>query len=167
MDLTEKQWLAVEPHFPKAERSRPGAKGGRPWREPRDVLNGILWVLRTGAPWADMPRRYPPYQTCHRRFQRWVKMKLMPKILAVLYKDLRQRGGVEDVEGFIDGTYVSAKKGGPTLEDLVRARPPRSWRSQTAMVFHSLSLLQREADSTVCSPTELSILLSWRNSLLD
>ena len=69
MDLTEKQWLAVEPYFPEVERSGAGTKGGRPWRPTRDVLNGVLWVLRTGAPWADLPRRYPPYQTCHRRFQ--------------------------------------------------------------------------------------------------
>src|SRR4051812_18425407 len=36
---------------------------GRPWRDPRDVLNGILWILRTGAPWKDLPNRYPSYQT--------------------------------------------------------------------------------------------------------
>ena len=94
-------------------------------------------------------------------------MGLLPKILAALYKDLRGRGGVEDVEGFIDGTYVSAKKGGPALVVVARARPPRSWRSQTAMVFHSLSLLQMDPDTTVCSPTELSTLLTWRNFLHD
>jgi len=38
---------------------------------PLAVLNGILWVLRTGAPWHDLPERYPSYQTCHRRFQQW------------------------------------------------------------------------------------------------
>lgn len=37
-----------------------------------EVLNGVLWVLRTGAPWRDLPGRYPSYQTCHMRFQRWV-----------------------------------------------------------------------------------------------
>ena len=167
MDLTEKQWAAVEPYFPEEERRRPGPQGGRPWRDPRDVLNAVLWILRTGAPWSDLPRRYPPYQTCHRRFQRWVEMGLMPKILAALYKDLRGRGGVEDVEGFIDGTYVPAKKGGPAWVEAALARPPRSWRSQTAMVFHSLSLLQMEPDTTVCSPTELSTLLTWTSYLHD
>jgi transposase len=43
---------------------------GRPWRQAREVLDGVLWVLRTGAPWRDLPERYPSYQTCHRRFQR-------------------------------------------------------------------------------------------------
>ena len=165
MDLTEQQWAHVEHLFPEEERCKPGPQGGRPWRDPRDVLNGVLWVLRTGAPWADLPRRYPPYQTCHRRFQRWVEMDLMPKILAALYEDLRGRGGVEDVEGFIDGTYVPAKKGGPASGSAELGTPRRSWRSQTAMVFHSLSLLQRDPDTTVCSPIELSTLLSWRRFL--
>ena len=162
MDLTEKQWEALEPHFPEEERNRPGPRGGRPWRDPRDVFNAVLWVLRTGAPWADLPRRYPPYQTCHRRFQRWIEIGLLPKLLAVLRRDLEERGGIEDVEGFIDGTYVPAKKGGTSSGSAVPAMQRRSWHSQTAMVFHSLSLLQRDPDTTVCSPSELSTLLSWK-----
>lgn len=67
MDLTEPQWAVLGPLLPKP-RLRTDRRG-RPWRDPRDVLNGLLWVLRTGAPWADLPERYPPYQTCHRRFQ--------------------------------------------------------------------------------------------------
>lgn len=167
MDLTEEQWRAIEPCFPSNERRAPGRKGGRPWRSPRDVLNGVLWVLRTGAPWADLPGRYPPYQTCHRRFQRWVEKGVLPKVLVALRRDLEQRGGVEDVEGFIDGTYVPAKKGGPASAGAAPATRPRSWQWQTAMVFHSLLVLQEETDSTVCSPSQLSTLLSWRNSRPD
>ena len=66
MDLTEAQWKRLAPLLPKPRR-RPDGRG-RPWRDPRDVLNGVLWVMRTGAPWHDLPDRYPPYQTCHRRF---------------------------------------------------------------------------------------------------
>lgn len=161
MDLTEAQWDAIKHRFPANEFKAPGKKGGRPFQDPRDVLNGVLWVLRTGAPWADMPRRYPPFQTCHRRFQTWVKKRTMPKLLAALRKDLEERGGIEDVEGFIDGTYVPAKKGGPKSANAGQEMPQRSWRWQTAMVFHSLSLLQMEADTTCLSPTELSTLLSW------
>lgn len=68
MDLTDEQWEVLEPLIPNPPRRADGR--GRPWRDSRDVLNGILWVLRTGAPWHDLPERYPPYQTCHRRFQR-------------------------------------------------------------------------------------------------
>jgi transposase len=67
MDLTDEQWDLLEPLIPQPPRRKDGR--GRPWRDPRDVLNGILWILRTGAPWKDLPERYPPYQTCHRRFQ--------------------------------------------------------------------------------------------------
>ena len=63
MDRTDRQWAINEPLF--EEKGRPDGRG-RPWREARAVLNGVLWVLRTGAPWHDLPDRYPAYQTCHR-----------------------------------------------------------------------------------------------------
>jgi transposase len=76
------------------------------------VLDGVLWVLRTGAPWHDLPERYPPYQTCHRRFQGWVRAGTLARMLAALCEDLRKRGGLDLSECFIDGTFVGAKKGG-------------------------------------------------------
>lgn len=167
MDLTEQQWLAIERFIPAAERRAPSEKGGRPWRPARDVLNGILWVLRTGAPWGDLPRRYPTYQTCHRRFQTWIRKGVLPKVLAALRRDLEKRGGIEDVEGFIDGTYVPAKKGGPASGSAAPETRQRSWRLQTAMVYRSLSILMQETDSTVCSPSELSTLLSYKSCRLD
>ena len=166
MDLTEAQWTLLRPLLPREETST-AVRPGRPYRDPRDVLNGVLWVLRTGAPWEDLPARYPPYQTCHRRFQRWVQRGVLPKVLAALRRDLEKRGGIEDVEGFIDGTYVPAKKGGPASGAAVPAMQRRSWQSQTAMVFHSLSILQRDPDTTVCSPSELSTLLSFATCPLD
>ena len=165
MDLTDDQWAAVEPLLPKPELREDGR--GRPWRDPRDVLNGILWVLRTGAPWADMPERYPPYSTCFRRFQGWVEEGTLKKVLQHLADDLVARGKLDLSETFIDGTHAGAKKGAFLWEKLVAELPPRSWRSQTAMVFHSLSLLQMEPDTTVCSPTELSTLLTWTSYLHD
>src|SRR5215469_16141327 len=84
---------------------------GRPWRSSREVLNGILWILRTGAQWANLPERYPPYQTCHRRHQRWVHEGLLERILEALARDLKERGELDLSECFIDGTFVAAKKG--------------------------------------------------------
>jgi transposase len=70
---------------PPARPTQAGADGrGRPWRQAREVLDGVLWVLRTGAPWRDLPERYPPYQTCHRRFQRWVKEGVLSRVLEAL-----------------------------------------------------------------------------------
>ena len=165
MKLTEAQWELIAPFFPEPK-AQPG-KRGRPPRPYRDVMNGILWVMRTGAPWHDLPGRYPSYQTCHRRFQQWCEDGTLERVVVALRRDLRDRGGVEDIEGFIDGTYVPAKKGVQTSASAARARQPRSWQSQTAVVFHSLSLLQQETDTTSYSPTERSMLLSWISCPLD
>ena len=66
---------------------------------------------------------------------------------------------------FIDGSYVPAKKGALAWAILAQDEQPRSWRSRTAMVFHSLSLLVEETDTTLLSLTERSTLHSWMNSL--
>ena len=138
MDLTDEQWRVLEPLLPKREQSdASSAKGGRPFRPARDVLNGVLWVLRTGAPWGDMPGRYPPYQTCHRRFQRWVENGTLKRILRTLAEDLRDRGKLDLTEAYIDGTHAGAKKGALMLDETDAARRPRSWQWRTATVFLS------------------------------
>src|SRR5438270_4221713 len=113
MDLTDDQWDILRPVF--VEPRRKDGKG-RPPGEARPVLNGILWILRTGAPWKDLPDRYPPYQTCHRRFQRWIQSKVLDRVLQALAQDLQERGDIDLSECFIDGTFVVAKKGGAVLE---------------------------------------------------
>ena len=135
MDLKDEQWAVIEPILPKPLRRSDGR--GRPWKETRVVFNGILWILRTGAPWHDMPDRYPPYQTCHRRFQQWVKDGLMAKVLRALAEDLRQRGNLDLTECFIDGTFILAKKGASTWERPSGAKVRSSWQWQTALVFLS------------------------------
>jgi transposase len=137
MDLTDAQWEAIRRYIPEPEQVRTSAKGGRPWRDPRDVLQGILWVLRTGAPWADLPRRYPPYQTVHDRFQKWVKEGVLQAVLRGLAEDLRQRGKVDLTEAYVDGSHAGAKRGALLLGGLAVARRPRSWQWQTATAFLS------------------------------
>jgi len=139
VDLTDKQWAAIKRFVPGPERHRSSPRGGRPWRDPRDVLNGILWVLRTGAPWADLPGRYPPYQTCHRRFQKWEREGVLDRILHALAKHLLDVGKVDLTEAYIDGSHAGAKKGALWLDELDVARRPRSWQWQTAMAFLSPS----------------------------
>ena len=58
MDLTDDLWSIIQPLIPDPTRRLDGK--GRPWKDPRDVMIGILWILRTGAPWYDMPDRYVP-----------------------------------------------------------------------------------------------------------
>ena len=135
MDLKDEQWNIIKELIPENPR-RPDGRG-RPWKETRDVFNGILWILRTGAPWKDMPERYPPYQTCHRRFQQWVRSGVMERILQALAEDLRDRGKIDLSECFIDGTFVPAKKGVSMLGKPSGARVRSSWQWQTVLVFLS------------------------------
>ena len=135
MDLTDVQWDVVKGILPPLKR-RPDGKG-RPWRDSRPVLNGILWILRTGAPWKDLPERYPPYQTCHRRFQQWNDEGVLDDIIHVLAKDLLERGKLDLSEAYIDGSFASAKKGVVMLVKLSAEKGPRSWQLSIATVFLS------------------------------
>lgn len=135
MDLTDEQWAVVKVIIPEPPR-RPDGRG-RPWREAREVLNGILWIMRTGAAWQDLPERYPSYQTCHRRFQQWTRDGTFEQLLEALATDLYERGGLDLSECFIDGTFVIAKKGGPTSARPSGAKARKSWQLQTALAFLS------------------------------
>jgi transposase len=148
MELTDEQWAVVEPLLPKPVKRADGK--GRPRVHNRAILNGILWVMRTGAPWHDMPNRYPPYQTCHRRFQEWVKAGTFETVLRKLVQDVKERGDLDLTECFIDGTFVMAKKGAQGWEKPSGARVQSSWQWQMALVFLSpypLEVLRRMKSS--------------------
>jgi len=140
MELTDKQWEIIEPVLPKS-RSRKG-KRGRPPVDKRAVLNGILWILKTGTQWREMPDKYPPYQTCHRYFQNWSRLGILARLLKRLASDLIKRGQLRIEEGFIDGSFSAAKKGVLALVEQSVAKGARSWQSQTARVFLSPYALQ-------------------------
>ena len=135
MDLTDEQWAIVEPHIPVRPRRADGR--GRPARSDRDVLNGILWIMRTGAQWKEMPDRYPSASVCHARFQLWVKTGVFEAILSALATDLKERGELDLSECFIDRTFVSAKKGATQWARPSAAKVARSWQLQTALAFLS------------------------------
>jgi transposase len=109
-DLTDEQWEILGPFLHPPTRRADGR--GRPWQDSRAVLNGILWILRTGAPWADLPDRYPSYQRCHRRFQRWARGGVLKGVLQLLAQALYDEGYLDLHEAFIDGSFAPAKKGG-------------------------------------------------------
>ena len=135
MDLTNEQWQLVQCILPEDTVREDGR--GRPWSDRRKVLEGVLWILRTGARWQDLPPRYGPYQTAHRRFQLWVRSGVMEKLLLTLAQHLKDAGGLDLTECFVDGTFVPAKKGGAWSEKPSAAKAPRSWALRTAMVFLS------------------------------
>jgi len=135
MELTDVQWELLEP---LVEPKTPSKRRGRPWRDTRQVLEGVLWILRTGAQWAELPQdKFPPYQTCHRRFQRWVREGTLVKVLRALAEDLLARGQLDLSETFIDASFSSAKKGAVQLVQHAAAKGPRSWQLRTAVVFLS------------------------------
>ena len=119
MDITNEQWERLAPLLSETPK---GGQGRPVLNEPRAILNGILWMLRTGAPRKDLPERYPPYQTRHRWFQRWSKESVVDGILLTLADDPRERGKLDLREAFIDGTFAPAKKGAVPLVKQSAAR---------------------------------------------
>jgi transposase len=93
--------------------------------------------MRIGAPWKDLPQRYPPYQTCHRRFQQWVRQGVFRRIAQELVEDLNEHGKIDIREAFIDGSFAPAKKGVLLSARQSAAKAPRSWQLQTLLVFLS------------------------------
>ena len=133
-ELTDEQWELLEPVLRPARRAD---KRGRRWHDTRAVLNGVLWVLGTGAQWAEMPEKYPPHQTCHRRFQSWIGDGRFVQALRLLATYLHQRGKLNLDEAFVDATFASAKKGASQSAPRGAARAPRSSLSPLATVFLS------------------------------
>lgn len=78
-DLTDFEWGVIQPLLPNKPR-------GVPRVDDRRVLNGIFWVLRTGAPWRALPQGYGPYTTCYNRFVRWRKAGVFDRIMAAVTK---------------------------------------------------------------------------------
>jgi len=133
-ELTDEQWELVEPVLRPTRRED---NRGRPWRDTRAVLNGVLWILGSGAQWSEMPAKYPPYQTCHRRFQQWICQGKLVEALCLLARHLHERGKLELNEAFVDATFASAKKGASPSAPRGAARAPRSSPSPLVTVFLS------------------------------
>jgi len=133
-ELSDAQWKLIEPIL-RPQRRTDGR--GRPWQDTRTVLNGILWVLGTGAQWRELPNKYPPYQTCHRRFQQWVRAGKLERILRVLAEELQARGKLDLEEAFIDASFTGAKKGASRSGPPSAAKARKSSLSPMITVFLS------------------------------
>ena len=95
---------------------RPLARGRAAAREHRDVVDGILWVLKTGARWRDLPEGYPSGSTCWRRLRAWDEDGTWLEMWRAFLGDLDARGRIRWENMFIDGSFASAKKGALTSE---------------------------------------------------
>jgi transposase len=105
-DLTDAEWATIQPLLPRQSR-------GPRRKNDRRILNGIFYILRTGAPWRDLPERYGPRTTVYNRYVRWGRRGIWKGIFDALAKE------EEDSLVFIDASIVKAhraaagaKKGG-------------------------------------------------------
>ncbi len=115
-ELTDEQWQRLRPLLPAQKQAT-----GRPANDHCTVLEGILWILRTGAPWRDLPERFGSWKTFSSRFYRWQKAGVWDRVLAELQRQADAEGRLGWALHFVDGTVVrahqhaaGAKKGAAT-----------------------------------------------------
>ena len=130
-ELTDEQWAKIEPLLPPQKPQR-----GRPAADHRRIINGILWIIRTGAPSRDLPERYGPVGTVSSRFYRWRKAGLWDRLFAQVQQQADEEGRIDWEVHYVDGTIIRAHphaagaKGGTRKRKhsaTVRAAsPPRS-----------------------------------------
>ncbi len=102
-ELTDDQWTRLEPLLPP---QRPPT--GKPNRDHRTIVNGMVWRLRTGAPWRDLPERYGPWETVYSRFRRWRQAGIWDRVLAAVQAEGDTAGALDWRLHFVDGSTVRA-----------------------------------------------------------
>jgi len=120
-DLSDDHWSLVLPFIPQST-----ARTGRPPSDPRRMLNGIFWVLGTGAPWRDLPERYGPWQTVYDHFRNWRKGGVFASVVEALQVKLDNRGRVDWDLWCVDGSSVRAARAAAGAEKKVAATTPTS-----------------------------------------
>jgi len=118
--LSDEQWDRIREHFP--EEHIPPNRPGRKPISTRKVLEAVLWILNTGAQWHMLPQCYPNYKTVHRRFQNWCRNDVLREVMTDLANTLRDEGGLDESECFIDATFSSAKGGGDEIDPTKRGK---------------------------------------------
>lgn len=105
--LTDEQWERIRYLFPT---SAEGGRVGRPLADLREVFDGILWIVRTGAPWRDLPEEFPPWQTVYHHFNQWRKVGILADIVAELQMELGSQKLLDHHLWCIDGSNVRAAR---------------------------------------------------------
>jgi transposase len=102
-ELTDEEWARLQPFLPP---QKPPV--GRPGHDLRRIVNGILWIDRTGAPWRDLPERYGPVGTVSSRFYRWRQAGVWDRVLAALQEQADQVGELDWTTHYVDGSVIRA-----------------------------------------------------------
>jgi transposase len=120
-DLTEVEWRILRVLL-SVER-KPGKRGrGRPPEDNRNIINGILWRLRTGAPWRDVPEKYGKWNSIYRRFRRWSACGVWESVAIALAETMAESGHY-DIDSTTVRAHVSAAGGkGGFINELLAAR---------------------------------------------
>jgi transposase len=145
-ELTDEQWQVVEPILPKRT-----ATTGRKAKDPRQMLNGIIWILRSGAPWRDVPERYGRCKTVYDYFWHWRDNGTFDRILSALQIRLDREGRIDWDLWCIDGSSVRAARAaagaGKKVSPDTRKSPPTTlWAAREADgAANSIWLLTAEA----------------------
>ena len=103
-ELTDEQWARLERLLPAPART------GRPPNDRRTALNGMLWVLKTGAPWRDLPERYGSWKSVYSRFRLWRLSGAWQRVLSALQREADRRGDLDWSLHFVDGSVVRAQR---------------------------------------------------------
>jgi transposase len=101
--LTDEQWARLAPLLPP---EKPAT--GRPAKPDREVVEAIGWVLRTRAPWRDLPQEYGSWPTAANRFYRWQRAGVWDRVLAALQADADARGELDWLLHYLDGSVARA-----------------------------------------------------------
>ena len=126
-ELTDEEWLRIEPLLPPENTG----KQGRPRKDNRIIMNGIVWLARSGAPWRDLPERYGSWKTVYSRFRKWIDDGILDNIFRILSLE------AELEELSIDASIIQArqhsagaKKGGLQMKSgiVVEEPAPKSMR---------------------------------------
>ena len=105
-EVTDAQWARLAPLLAEVAPEQPVT--GRPNKDHRLILNGILWKIRTGAPWRDLPERYGPWQTVYSRFRRWRLAGQWDRLFAAVQRQEDAAGRLDWTLHFVDGSVIRA-----------------------------------------------------------
>jgi transposase len=120
-EVSDEQWGILEPLVSKTK-----AETGRPARDSRQMLNAMIWVLSTGAPWRDLPKEFGPWETVYGYFARWRAGGVFDSILDALHLRLDQEGKIDWDLWCIDGTSIRGSRAAAGATKKVQRAIPMS-----------------------------------------
>ena len=150
-DLTDAQWARLQPLLPPPRPAK-GSKGGRPRNDDRPIINGILWILRTGAPWPDVPARYGPPSTVSTRFYRWKKAGIWDRLFAAVQADADAAGELDWETHHVDATVIRAHQHAAGAKKGTQRRKPSAGAKAASAPRSTFAARAPASPSPSCSP---------------